>query len=364
MEQRRVVILPYRQIALIIGILLGLYLFGLSFKYLSSIYIPILVSYFFAFLLNPIISTFDKRGLGRSGPSILLLVLFFALLALVMILMLPRLIVQLREFIDHLPSIISSLTSFLSPYSMQYLGYDLFVDWQRFAQDLLPQIRELPATEIVGSFFSGTLRAIGAIASVLIVPILTFYLLKDYPYWNSSLQHLVPRRHLGAFQEVTRRLSIVLGGLIRGQLLVCLILATYYAVALGALGLKLSMVLGLIGGLLNLIPFVGMLTAMALSVTLALIAGGGLTLCAGVVGVFLVGNLVDNTILTPRIIGKQMGISPLTIILAILAGGEMLGFLGMLLALPVTAMVKVLGGYLLEQYYSSNYYKVSLDKEA
>lgn len=359
-ENRRLVILPYRQIALGLTILAALLALFLSFKHLASIYIPILVSYFFAFLLNPVVSRLDKRGLGRFGPSILLLSLFFITLALILVLMIPRLITQLRELIDQLPQIISSLTALLSPYSVQYFGYDIFGDWQRFVQEMLPQIRDLPTQEIVGSFFSGTLRALGAIASVLIVPILTFYLLKDYPYWNSSIEHLVPRRHLPAYHEVTRRMSVVLGGLIRGQLLVCLILASYFAIALGAIGVKLSMILGLMAGLLNLIPFVGMLAAMSISILLAILGGGGVTMCAGIVGVFLVGNLVEGTLLTPRIVGKQMGISPLTIILAILAGGELLGVLGMLLALPVTAMVKVVGGYCLEQYFASQYYKDSL----
>ena len=192
---------------------------------------------------------------------------------------------------------------------------------------------------------------------MLIVPILTFYMLKDYPYLNSKFLAMVPRRYVGAVGEVLRRLSIVLGNLIRGQFLICFLLAVFYAVGLAAIGLKMSMVLGLVGGLLNLIPVVGTLTAMAVSLLISVIGGGGLTQCAGIVGVFLVGNLVESTVLTPRILGRQIGISPLTIILALLAGGELLGVLGMLLALPVTAGVKVLGGYFLEQYFSSNYYK-------
>lgn len=361
-EQKRIVILPYRQILLGLTAIVALYLFLLSFKYLSSIYIPILVSYFFAFLLNPLVAYFDKRGVGRIGPSILLLTLFFVLLILVVILLVPRLITQAREFMSHAPLVVNSLATMLAPYSMQYLGYDIFSDWQQFVQDMLPRISELPATDIVGSFFSGTLRALSALASVLIVPILTFYMLKDYPYLNSKFQQLVPRRYSGAVAEVSQRLSIVLGNMVRGQFLICLLLATFYAVGLAAIGIKMSMVLGLIGGLLNLIPFVGTLAAMALAIVISLFGGGGLMQCAGIVGVFLVGNLVESTVLTPRILGRQMGISPLTIILVLLAGGELLGVLGMLLALPVTAGVKVLGGYLLERYFASQYYKDSLQE--
>ena len=356
-DLKRIVVLPYRQIFFGFLGVVGFYLFLLSFNYLSSIYIPILVSYFFAFLLNPVVSYFDKRGIGRAGPSALLLTLFFALLLLILVLLVPKLITQVREFMDHAPLLVSSLTGFLTPYSMQYFGYDIFSDWQKFVQDMLPRINEIPATRIVGNLFSGTLQALGALASVLIVPILTFYMLKDYPILNSKFLGLIPRRHVRAVAEVSRRLSSALRHLVRGQFLVCFLLAAFYSMALAGIGLKMSMVIGMIAGALNLIPVVGTLAAMAIAILVCLFGGGSLTQCAGIVGVFLVANLVESTILTPKIIGKQMGISPLPIILVLLAGAELLGVLGMLLALPVTAGVKVLGGYLLERYFSSQYYK-------
>ncbi len=355
-EEKKIVILPYKQILYgLIGIIL-LWLFLLSFQTLSSIYIPILVSYFLAFLLNPVVARLEKRGFGRVGPSFVLLSIFFIGVVLFSVLMLPKLIVQLREFIDNVPAIVDRISIFLSPIATKYLGYDIFEDWQRFISSLLPTIREIPAKDIVGSFFQGTMRALGTLASFLIIPILTFYMLKDYHSLNRTLMTLFPRRFVPDVEEISRRMSMVLGGLIRGQFLVCSLLAIFYTVALSALGVKLSLFLGVLGGGLNLIPFVGPLVAMLLAVVLGLIGGGGLTICAGIAGVFLVANLIDNTVLTPKVVGKQMGISPLTIILVLLAGGELLGFLGMLLALPCTAMVKVVGGYFLERYFDSKYY--------
>ena len=149
----------------------------------------------------------------------------------------------------------------------------------------------------------------------------------------------------------------MLGGLIRGQFLVCAILSAYYTVALTAVSVEMSLLLGILSGFLNLVPFVGPLTSLGLTIFLTVLGGGHLTQCVSVLGVYLVANLLDNTLLTPRIVGRQMGISPLTIILALLAGGELLGFLGILLALPIMAMVKVLGGYLAERYFESAYYR-------
>lgn len=355
-EEKKIVVLPYKQILYGIAGFIALWLFLLSFQTLSSIYIPILVSYFLAFLLNPLVARLEKRGFGRVGPSFILLSIFFIAVALFSILMLPKLITQLREFIDNVPAIAQRISTWLSPIAFNYLGYDIFDDWQRFVTGLLPTIREIPAKDIVGSFFQGTMRALGTLASFLIIPILTFYMLKDYHALNRTLMSLFPRRFVPDVEEISRRMSLVLGGLIRGQFLVCSLLAVFYTIALSALGVKLSLFLGVLGGGLNLIPFVGPLVAMLLALILGLIGGGGITLSAGIVGVFLVANLMDNTVLTPKVVGKQMGISPLTIILVLLAGGELLGFLGMLLALPVTAMVKVVGGYFLERYFESKYY--------
>ena len=132
--------------------------------------------------------------------------------------------------------------------------------------------------------------------------------------------------------EVSWCLSIVFGNLICGQFLVCFLFVMFYTIVLFVVGLKMSMVFGIIGGLFNLIFFVGMLIAIVLVIFVSVISGGVLTQCAGIVGVFLVGNFVENTVLTPRIVGRQMGISPLTIILVILVGSELLGVLGSLLS--------------------------------
>jgi predicted PurR-regulated permease PerM len=146
--------------------------------------------------------------------------------------------------------------------------------------------------------------------------------------------------------------------LIRGQFLVCAILAIFYSIALSAVGLDTALLLGVFSGFMNLVPVVGPLVSMITALSMTVLGGGDLLQCIATVGVFLVANLLDGTVLTPRIVGKQIGISPLVIILALLAGAELLGFLGILLALPVMAMVKVLGGYFAERYYSSAYYRV------
>lgn len=331
-------------------------LFAVSIYFLRSIYIPIFISYFLAFLLNPIVTWLEKKGFGRSGPIFLLLFLFFALVTAFGLLMVPRVFVQVQLLFQKLPLFMDFLSERLGPFSITYLGYDVFHQWKEVVPSLIPDTPVSPAVTIIESVLAGTVKAIGAVLTVLMIPILTFYILKDYYVVNEKLLSLVPKRYVADVKEVFRRLSIVLGGLIRGQFLVCIILAAYFSIALSALSVEMALLLGILAGLMNLIPFVGPLASLALTLFLAVLGGAQITQCVAILGVFLVANLVDNTVLTPKIVGKQMGISPLTIILALLAGGELLGFLGILLALPLVAMGKVLGGYFTERYLASNFY--------
>lgn len=327
-----------------------------SFYYLKNIYIPIFVSYFLSFLLNPVIRKMEKRGFGRIGPIILLLSFVFALMGAIIFLMAPRVMNQMKELFERMPAVMNILSDRFSPLSVQYLGIDIFTQWKEVVQNIIPKIAVLPAAEIMEGFFSGTLKALTTLLTVLLIPILTFYLLKDYYRINNALLNLVPRKHLAAVEEVMKRLSIVLGSLIRGQFLVCLLLALYYSFALGAVGVDMALLLGVFSGLMSLVPFVGPIVSIIFTLLFTLLGGGGLMQFAQVLGVYVLANLVDSTVLTPKIVGRQVGISPLLIILGVLAGGELLGFLGVLLALPLMAMGKVLGEFFLERYKASLYY--------
>lgn len=350
---------PIQQKVLALVILL----FLVSLYYLRTIYIPIFLSYFLAFLLNPLVHYLEKRGFGRVGPIFLLLTLVFLSLGAFLVFMTPKVVVQLQQLVQKAPLLIDYLSERFGPQAVQYLGYDVFTQWKEVLPKVIPDNPAYPAISILENLFLGTAKALSFVLTTLMIPILTFYILKDYYKLNEQLLKLVPRRFLSDVREIFRRLSVVLGGLIRGQFLVCAILAAYYSVALTAVGMEMSLLLGIFCGIMNLIPFVGPLASLALTLFLAILGGAQLSQGIAIFSVFMVANLVDNTVLTPKIVGKQMGISPLTIILALLAGSELLGFLGILLALPIMAMVKVLWGYLTERYLESSYYKEEVQVE-
>ncbi|NUM89227.1 MAG: AI-2E family transporter [Bdellovibrionales bacterium] len=339
---------------LFIGALL---LFVVSLWAFRSIWIPVFVSYFLAFLLNPVVKRAERRGFGRIGPIVTMLVAVFALLGAFLVLMVPRVAVQLEEFFHRIPGILAMVSEKFAPLSIQYLGYDAFSQWQGWVLNLLPRIASSPAMGILGDLASGTVRALNLLITLALIPILTFYFLKDYYRLNERLMNLVPRRYLADVREVSRRISHLLGGLIRGQFLVCIVLSAYYSLVFTGLGLELGLLLGIFSGFMNLVPVVGALISLVITVSVALLGGGSVALCVSILGAFLVANLIDTTFLTPKIVGRSMGIGALAIILALLAGGELLGFLGVLLALPLLAVGRAVGGFLLERYLSSNYYR-------
>ncbi|MGZ3737837.1 MAG: AI-2E family transporter, partial [Bdellovibrionota bacterium] len=162
-------------------------LFLLSIYVLRTIYIPIFISYFFAFLLNPLVRWFEKRGFGRLGPIFLMLVILFALLISFAVVMVPKVFVQLRELFDRLPQLMDFLSRRLGPVSNHYLGYDVFTQWKEVLPSVVPSV-QLPAVSgILDSVLTGTAKAISAVLTVLLIPILTFYILKDYYVLNEKL---------------------------------------------------------------------------------------------------------------------------------------------------------------------------------
>lgn len=364
MNQPNQVMSPQMQRLATFAAVLFFILFLLGLYFLRSICIPIIVSYFLAFLINPLVDRAENMGFGRSGPIVLLLLFGFGFAGMFIGFLMPKMASQLHGLVGELPAIADLFVQQVQPYIELYLGIDLLVEWNRLAISILPTFSKIPSGGVFGSVFSGTMQALGTVLIVLMIPILTYYISKDYNGLNERFLALVPRRFLTNVSEVVKRMSDMLGSLVRGQFLICLMLAVYYAVALSAVQLNYSLVIGAVAGLLNLIPFVGPVIGALFAISVSVIGDGTLTMCITIAGIFIVASLINNTVLQPKIVGKQMTISPVTMILVLLAGGELLGFLGMLLALPVTAMIKVLGGYFAERYFASEFYQHQVEKNS
>jgi predicted PurR-regulated permease PerM len=211
---------------------------------------------------------------------------------------------------------------------------------------------------IVEGVFSGGLALIDFISLAVITPVVAFYMLLDWDRMVDEIDHWLPRRHAPAIRRVAGDIDSVLAGFVRGQFTVCLILGTFYALALVAIGLNFGLVVGLFAGLVSFIPFVGSLMGGALSIGIALVQfWGDWVMIAAVAGVFLVGQAVEGNFLTPKLVGGSVGLHPVWLMFALACFGAAMGFTGLLIAVPAAASIGVLVRFGLEQYRAGRLYQ-------
>jgi predicted PurR-regulated permease PerM len=210
---------------------------------------------------------------------------------------------------------------------------------------------------LLQGLFSGGLALVNFLALAIITPVVTFYLLLDWDNMVAAIDHWLPRRHAPTIRRIATDVDSVLAGFVRGQFTVCLILGTFYAVALALLGLDFGLIVGLFAGLISFIPFVGSLTGGALSIGIALFQFWDAPLMiVAVASVFLIGQAVEGNFLTPKLVGDSVGLHPVWLMMALSAFGALFGFVGLLVAVPAAAAIGVLIRFGLEQYKAGRLY--------
>jgi predicted PurR-regulated permease PerM len=325
----------------VIGLLLVAYF---AFRYVlypvRIIFPPLVVALIMVYLLNPLVSALERRGVRRGWGSLLVYLAFLAIVGTGLYFLVPLVAAQVRDFADAAPSIFREIGG-----SVQ----DFFA---RFGVELAPTT---PGSESVLDFFGRLVSVTGTILNVILVfvlgPILAFYLLVDLPKIRRGLQALIPTRRREEVQQVGRRIGQAIGSFFRGQLLVALFVGIVSSIGLWLVGLPFWALVGLVSGLFNLIPLIGPIIGTLLAVLVATTtetSGGllglepGLPLALGSAIVLLLVQQIDNHILSPNIVGRTVKLHPVTVMLGLLAGATLLGLWGMLLAVPVMASLKIL----------------------
>jgi predicted PurR-regulated permease PerM len=212
------------------------------------------------------------------------------------------------------------------------------------------------AATILGYVSRSGFALLGIVANVVLLPVLTFFFLRDWDLLVGRVGALIPRDHFATVRKLAMESDAVLGGFLRGQLLVMLILGVLYGIGLWAVGLDLGILIGIIGGLLTFVPYLGPAAVIVLGSIAALVQYGDWQHLAGVAVVFTIGQVIESYWLTPKLVGDRIGLHPMAVIFAVLAGGQLFGFLGMLLALPIAAVTNVLLRYAHERYTHSRLY--------
>ncbi len=329
---------------------LGLLGVGVLFYYLGGVLTPVAAAFFIAYLLDPVVDRFEAMRVPRAVGIVLVLSILFAALALFLLVTVPGVIRDISEFGERLPEKLAALRDRLEPL-LQQAGIDHFpTSVQDFLDELEAhgaepqQIGEQvlgPLAYAVRVAVGSTVSALGAIVAALIIPVLAFYLLYDFDRIVAAAGELVPHRVRPFVFDVTKEVDQVLSHFIRGQLIVMVLLGVMYSVGYWLIGIKLALVIGIIAGLVSFIPYVGSALALILALIIVALDTQDLSQALWVVGVYAVIQLLEGFVITPKVVGEQVGLAAVWVLLALMAGGELFGFFGVLIALPAAAVLKV-----------------------
>jgi len=319
-------------------------------SYLAAVLAPILTAFGIAYLLNPLLERLVKRGLSRAVGAGLLLVTFVAIVAIAITFFAPTVVHQLTEFVADLPRFFDNL----SVWTKQHLNIQIPSDWKSYlaGDHLRETLGEAsgPVREIASAAVGGVFSVLGVLAEFLLVPVFSFYFLTDWPNILRRLDHMVPPRRRADVREVARDIDRVVAGWVRGQAIVTTTLAILYAAGFTAIGMPLSLPIGLLVGGLTVIPFVGTFVGASIALLVTLADGGSPGMLGMVAGVILCLHLLEAAVLTPKIVGHRVGLSESGALLAVVAGGKLLGFVGVVLAVPIAATTAVLVRYAIRFY--------------
>ncbi|MCW5695406.1 MAG: AI-2E family transporter [Bauldia sp.] len=333
-------------------LLVALYVF-------SGILLPFVAGMALAYLLDPVADWFERRGFSRLAATLIILVLFLILFVILLVALVPALINQLFGLIERLPELVGQLQEMIRPLLEGELAQSLGIDSEQVRSSLFSFVDEGASwmLTILGSIWNGGVALVAILSLLVVTPVVAFYLLYDWDRMIARVDSWLPREHAPTIRELGGQMSRAIAGFVRGQGLVCLILAVFYSVALVAIGLNFGLLIGLGAGLLSFIPFVGTLVGFVASVGVAAVQfWPDWVWIAVTAGIFIIGQVLEGYFLQPRLVGNSVGLHPVWLMFALFAFGVLFGFVGALIAVPVAAVIAVLVRFALYRYLASPYY--------
>jgi predicted PurR-regulated permease PerM len=322
---------------------------------LSPILLPFVLGMAIAYVLDPLANQLSKRGIGRALAALIILGGFVVALALLVLLIAPVLARQSSAFIDNAPGYALRLQTFVSdpshPWIKRIIGDNL-----TGAGDLMNQTVSYLTGFLASVWTKG--QALLSIFSLLIItPVVAFYLICDWDRMVAAIDRLVPVPQRETVRRLGREIDATIAAYVRGQSGLCLILGSYYATGLAFAGLSFGLLIGVVSGLISFIPYVGSLTALVLSLCVAVAQfAPDWTRIAIVAGIVLFGQFLEGNVLAPKLVGESVGLHPVWLMFALFAFGYLFGFVGLLLAVPLAAGAGVLIRFVLARYLASPLY--------
>ncbi len=326
---------------------------------LAPVLTPFLLAMLISYFLDPIVRKMNALGVPRGVSALVALLLFIAIVSTLVIVIGPIVHEQAISLIRALPGYIEQLQNDVWPRLWAALAERVpMLSTAKFQANLTQYTGDAVniAGVLVGRVLSGGWALLNILMLFILTPVITFYLLRDWPVITSRVDGLLPQRYAPSIRQELHAIDTMIASFVRGQATVSLCLAAFYSTGLYLVGLKYGMLVGLITGLLSFIPVVGSLTGMVIAFTLAFIQFDHASSILMVAGVFVAAQALDGYLLTPYLVGTKVGLHPVWIIFAVITGGTLFGFLGVVLAVPVAGTIAILLRAAIRRYHASPYY--------
>lgn len=331
----------------------------LALRWLGSVLTPFLIGAILAYLGTPAVDRAEARGVPRSLSTLLVILFVGVLLAALFFVLVPLVQSEVVSVTRRLPDLFAQFTDRVAPFLEEKFGITVALDFESirgFVSENAQQARDLSLRLLSGVRTGGAI-VLSLLINLALIPVVMFYLLRDWKMIGAKLDDLLPRRWEVKVHTVAREVDGVLAEFLHGQLLVMIALAAYYAIALSIVRLDHAIAIGILTGLLVFIPYVGFGMGFLLGITAAILEWHGWPGFFAVLAVYGIGQLLESYVLVPFLVGDRIGLHPLAVIFSLLAFGELFGFAGVLMALPVSAMLLVGLRHLRQAYVESPVYR-------
>lgn len=348
------------EILLITTFVLGILI--LIFFLLKPILAPLAVAWLIAYIFDPLIDKLQKLIRSRSLCIAILLVILAILFGIFILIIVPMASEEAQKIINKLPNYQDQIKNYFEViFSRIKAKYPESFDeiWKKallIIQQQTPRLLE-PLIHFLYKMFSSLVNFILGFLNIIIVPIVSYYLLKDFDNINKKVIDFIPLKYQESFVQTMKDIDDVLGNFLRGQLIVAIILGSLYILGLSIIGVPMAFMIGLVGGLANLVPYLGLVVGLLPAIILSAIEHQSLNKIIWIIVVFAFAQTLEGLIISPKIIGEKVKLHPVIVILGIMVGGSLFGFVGLIIAIPLCAILMVILRRIMVKYKSSSYYK-------
>lgn len=326
---------------------------------LSPVLAPFLFGAVLAYLGDPLIDRLEAHKIERERAVAMVFGVLIAIVLLLLLVLVPLSAHQFKVMVKRLPMYIEWLQNSILPWLEASFGLDPQIfEFEALRSKLLDYSEEIGtvAVSLLESLRASSTIIFAWLAHLILVPMVTFYLLRDWDIMVGKIQELLPRRIVFQVTVLAREADAVVGAFLRGQLIIIGVLSVIYSVGLALIGLEYPLLIGALAGLLSFVPYVGLIVGIAVASISAILEFHSLLSVVPVLILFGIAQVINDFVLTPKLVGERIGLHPVTVLFAVLAGGYLFGFFGILLSLPVAAVLMVLLRHARNEYLESGFY--------